>query len=606
MQLSFKTRITAALAAVLLVLSLAGCATETDEHENVTEAATQQSLISSDDIFTANDMETGYSEDGSVLISLADNGTTSTSESVIINGNTVTIKNEGDYVISGTLSDGSVIIDSTNTSKLRIILNGADISSSNTAPIYIKQADKVFMTLAQNSENTLSVTGEYVNTGEDNIDSAVFSKDDLTVNGSGTLNINASYGHGIVSKDDLNITSGIYNIAAASHGITGKDRVCIADGTFTIVSGKDGIRSENTEDTTLGYVYIGGGNYNMNTTGDGISASGYVQIEQGEFNIQSGGGSANGETHMDDMFGGGMYGGYQQSAEDSASEKGIKATGTLLICGGVFNIDSADDALHSNSDISITGGTFAIKSGDDGFHADSNTSISGGTITINESYEGIEGHSIDIKGGVITLNASDDGLNAAGGNDESGISGFGGKNDVFANDSEAYINISGGKLIADADGDGIDSNGALYVSGGETYVAGPTNSGNGSLDYGGEAVISGGIFIATGAQGMASNFSSSSTQGVAMLNTSSTQSGKIEIFADDGTSLASFSPNKSYNNIIISCPEMSKGNTYTVKYASASTEITLTDTVYGQGSGMPGGNMGGGNKDGGFGGKPRW
>lgn len=605
--MNFKRKFICILISLSIVICFAGCVSnkETAEDSTVSDNENISQLVSTNDIFTDNDIETGYDEAASVNITLSDNSSNSTSDAAFISGNTVTIKNDGTYILSGSLSDGSVIVDSTKNAKIRIVLNNVNIAATSTAPIYIKQADKVFITTATDSVNSLTVNGEFVNTGEDNIDSVIFSKDDLTLNGTGTLNISTQYGHGIVSKDDLKLTSGTYNITAASHAVSGKDCVCIAGGNYTFESGKDSIHSENNDDTALGYVYISGGTFDLTSSGDGVSSSVYTQIDGGKFSILAGGGNTNGETHMDNMFPGGMMGGYSSTEEDTVSAKGIKAGGQLVIAGGEFNIDSADDAIHSNADIKISDGIFTLSTGDDGFHADSNTSINGGTITINTGYEGIEGHTIDINGGNITLKASDDGLNAAGGNDESGMNGFGGRNDVFANDSDAYIKITGGKLIADADGDGIDSNGALYVSGGETYVAGPTNSGNGALDYGGEAQISGGIFIATGAAGMATNFGSASTQGVAMVNISSAQTDKIEIFDDNGNSLASYTPNKAYNNIVISCPGMSKGNTYSLTCGSVSTEIEMTDTVYGSGGGM-GGTGGMGGHGGMNGGKPRW
>lgn len=601
--MSFKKGIAYALIAVVMLMSFSSCSQQSTPTENTSEISTKQSLVLSDSIFSQSDRVTDFDTSESVSITLADGGSSASVSSVSVSNDTVTITAEGTYILSGNLSDGGIIIDSTKESKIHLIFNSVNISSSSTAPVYIRQADKVFITLNEGTQNTLCVNGEYKNNGEDNIDSAIFSKDDLTINGNGNLSINTAYGHGIVSKDDLNITGGSYYINSASHGITGKDRVCISDSTMTVVSGKDCIHAENAEDTTLGYLYIESGSFDLTSDGDGLSASAYAQIENGTFNIKAGGSSKNGETHQNDMFGGFQY--QTESTDDTTSAKGIKSASTLQINGGDFNIDSADDAVHSNADIYIQGGNFTIETGDDGFHADKNTRIDAGVIAIKESYEGIEGQSIDINGGSITLKASDDGLNAAGGNDESGMSGFGGRNDVFANDTNAYIKICGGRIIADADGDGVDSNGSIYIQGGETYVAGPTNGGNGSLDYGGEAIASGGTFIASGAQGMAANFSTSSTQGAAMVNINSTQTGAIEIMSADGTLLANFTPNKAYNNIVFTCPGMNKGNIYKINCGTASAEITLTDTVYGQSGGMGGnmhGGMGGGMPDR----KPRW
>lgn len=208
-----------------------------------------------------------------------------------------------------------------------------------------------------------------------------------------------------------------------------------------------------------------------------------------------------------------------------------------------------------------------------------------------ESYEGLEGLSIDIAGGDIDVTSSDDGLNAAGGNDSSGFEGGGG--DIFAVEEGAYIHISGGKLHVNASGDGIDSNGTLTISGGETYVSGPTNGANGSLDYNGEGVISGGIFVAAGSSGMAQNFSSSSTQGAMMVTVDVQTAGStISLSDSSGKELVSWVADKEYASVIVSCPEITEGDTYTLTAGSSTQEITMDTLVYG--SGGMGGQRGGG------------
>ncbi len=176
-------------------------------------------------------------------------------------------------------------------------------------------------------------------------------------------------------------------------------------------------------------------------------------------------------------------------------------------------LSSGDDGIHADSNVTIAGGTIDITKSYEGIegliHADSNVTIAGGTIDITKSYEGIEGLSIDVTGGESSVLASDDGMNAAGGNDSSGFEGPGPGGDQFASTEGAYIHISGGILHVNSSGDGIDSNGEITVSGGETYVSGPTNDGNGTLDYSGTAQITGGIFAASGSSGMAQNFDKS-------------------------------------------------------------------------------------------------
>lgn len=186
--------------------------------------------IYTSDMFTNRDKEIGYGESTSVKLTLNGDSISSSSSSVAISGSTATISEEGIYIISGTLDDGMIIIDADKNAKIQLVLDNASINSSTSAAIYVCKADKVFITLAAGSENTLSNGGEYIAIDDNNIDAVIFSKDDLTLNGSGILTINAGTGHGIVSKDDLVITGGTYNITAAGHGLSAKDSIRIADG----------------------------------------------------------------------------------------------------------------------------------------------------------------------------------------------------------------------------------------------------------------------------------------------------------------------------------------------------------------------------------------
>lgn len=497
-------------------LMLSGCNTKignTTQQTTESSTTTSSSVTETDtsDMFSDRDKEVGYDESESVTISLVDNSSSCESDAVSITENTITIKDEGTYILSGSLSDGMVIVEAEDADKVQIVLNGVSISNDQSAALYVRSADKVFVTTAFGTENTLEHNGSsYTAIDENNIDAAIFSKSDLTLNGEGTLTVTAQEGHGIVSKDDLVLTSGTYVITSASHGLSGKDSVRIANGSYTIVSGKDGIHAQNKDDSSSGFVYL-------------------------------------------------------------------------------------------------AGGTYTISAGDDGIHAASNVTISDGKIDIKQSYEGIEGLSIDIAGGEISVLASDDGINAAGGNDSSSSSeGFQGGDDQFASTEGAYIQISGGVLHVNASGDGIDSNGDITVSGGETYVSGPTNDGNGSLDYNGSAQITGGIFAASGSSGMAQNFDSSSTQGTIMVNIDE-QEGNTEISLLDSSSteLLSWTAEKQYSSIIISTPEIQQGETYTITTGTAEQSVTMDSLVYGsnaQGE-MPGnggerGDMKGGPRNG--------
>lgn len=599
--MSFKLKAAAAAAVLAVLLSACG-KTSPDQEGGLTElpsgdTASQSTSyataeLNTDDMFSDRDTDAGYDISSATAVSLSDK--------------TVTVNKEGTYILSGSISDGQIIVEADKTAKIQLVLNGVDITSSSSAPIYVKQADKVFITLADGSVNRLSNRSAFSADGDTNVDAVIFSKEDLTLNGGGSLEIDSA-GHGIVSKDDLVIASGDYSVSAASHAVSGKDSVRICGGSFVLTAGKDGIHAENSEDSSLGFLYVSAGDFNVKADGDGLSASAQLRLDGGTYAVTCGGGAENAAAQSsDDFFGFGRQTADQSSDESDVSCKGIKSSGSMWINGGTLTLDCADDGVHSNSDITVSGGEFSINSGDDGFHADAALAVSGGYILINESYEGLEGLSVEVAGGDIRLTADDDGINAAGGNDESGFTGRGGmmKPDSFAASSDSFVKISGGRLIIDAAGDGIDSNGALYVSGGETYVAGPTNSGNGALDFGSTAEISGGIFVATGSSGMSSNFSESSEQGAIMVNRNGGSGVTVTLKSSDGKTLISYTPDKDYSSVVLSHPEIRKGESYTVTVGSSTVNIDMTGTVYsengmsGMGGGMSGGMGGMGNRPG--------
>lgn len=539
--MSCNKRICAGMLAALVLL--AGGCRETDapflEETSGTASSGGESAtpvtetVDGGEMFTDRDLQQDYDPAEAVAIGLEGDAIRCEAAQVTVDGSTATITAAGTYRLSGSLSDGRVVVDADKTAKVQLVLDGVDITCATSAAIYVKQADKVFVTLAEGSRNTLANTAAFVAVDDNNIDAVLFSKEDLTLNGGGSLTVTAAYGHGIVSKDDLVITGGSYTVTAAGHGIAGKDSLRGAGGTLALTAGKDGLHAENADDATLGFLYVADGTFTITAEGDGLSASAGLQWEQGSLTVCSGGGSANAVQKAEDMFG---PGGWSQSSSatssDTTSAKGLKSTGDMLISGGTIQVDAADDALHSNADLTV-----------------------------------------------------------AGGNDQSG---YGGdmRPDTFATDADAYIRIAGGTLVVDADGDGVDSNGGLYVSGGETYVSGPTNGGNGALDYNGEATITGGIFVATGTTGMAQNFGNGSTQGAMLVNTGGDGAGQMTLQDSDGNTLLSRQLTKSYNSIVISCPGLQEGGSYTLTAGGQSVSVTMTSLIYGSQGGMGGGMMG--------------
>ena len=585
----------------IIALMLTGCTTYKNTDAGVLrDTSDKVTAVNTSSLYTASmfsDSDVNSEYDGGYEIMLSDNNIESTCDTLLISDSTVTVKDEGTYIISGQLSDGQIIVDAEKTDKIQLVLKGVDITSTCSAPIYVRQADKVFITLEQASDNYLRVTGNYVAIDENNIDSAIFSKEDLTLNGKGSLEISAQYGHGIVSKDELAICGGVITITSQKHALSGKDNVKISDSTLNLSSGKDGIHSENTDDQTLGYVYIASGNINIESGGDGIDAQTTLQIDGGNISIKSGGGASNGEQKTDDFFGRG-FGEYKTDLEsgtdtdtDTVSTKGIKGSGNVIINGGVISIDSADDSVHSNGDIKISAGQLDLSTGDDGIHADMSVLITSADILVRESYEGIEGLAIDVQGENIDITSSDDGMNAAGGNDQSGFGG--GPGHEISSDDDIYIKISGGNIKIDAGGDGIDSNGDLYIAGGETFVEGPENSGNGALDYNGSAEISSGNFIATCASGMEQGFTGESTQGSILVIVSNTMvNGTIALLDSSSNEILSYTPSKSYNSVLISCKDIKKGGTYILTSGGTTQTIEMEDIIY-DGSGSANGGFGG-------------
>ena len=389
-----------------LSLLLSGCQnTDTASASSTPASADTEpvSVIDTSALFSDRDLDGSYDESAAVPIQLTGETAACASDAVSIDGARITLLDEGTYLVSGTLTDGQIVVDADDTDKVQIVLAGTDITCADSAAIYSKNADKVFLTLAEGTENTLSNGGSYTAIDENNIDAVVFSKTDLTLNGSGSLTIDAQAGHGVVSKDELTVTGGSYTVTAAEHGMTGKDSLAVAGGTFTITSGKDGLHAENADDSSLGFLYVADGEFTIAAQGDAVSASGALQVDGGTFDLTTGEGSASVTMPAEESFApGGMGGGpggqngarphggpsaesgtpperadssdggqppefptqpageepasaaeteeVTDTAEDTVSQKGVKAEGALTINGGTFTVDSADDCIHSGGD----------------------------------------------------------------------------------------------------------------------------------------------------------------------------------------------------------------------------------------------------------------
>jgi len=550
---------------------------------NTSVAASETSATSVDDAFTkisqvvtyeANDNYTDFQADSSNLIQLNGKKVSIQGAGAEAKEGTVTIKAAGTYVVSGSLEDGQIVVDVADKGDVRLVLNGVNIQSSDSSSIYIKQAGKTIISLPEGTENIISDGATYakIDASAGEPSAAIFSSDDLTLNGTGKLVVRGNYNNGIQSKDDLKIMGGTYEVHAVDDGIIGRDLVAVKDGTFTVEAGGDGIKTTYDTDTEKGYVALEAGAYTITSGSDGIQASQSVLIDGGTFTVISGGGSKNGEVKVEETRRGP---GEMQPSEsttqsnetDTTSAKGLKAAGNLIVNNGTFQIDSADDSVHSNHHITINGGQFAIASGDDGVHADSAITVAGGKIDITKSYEGIESTNITIANGEIHVTASDDGINIGGGNDGSAINGRPGQNQFASSESSNNkLTITGGHVTVDSKGDGLDSNGSISMSGGTVIVYGPTSNGNGALDYDRTFDLSGGLLIAAGSAGMAQGPSEQSAQNAIVMTYPETQTAGTLVHLEDSTgkTIATFAPTKDYQTFVFSSPELKKDAAYTL------------------------------------------
>jgi hypothetical protein len=580
------------LLVLILVIALAACS----GNNAITVASTQavQSFSSSTSVnvtstvVAANSAEVALSEnskthdnpqdyvlDSSNEIPIVFNGSAITAgDGVTIEGSKATITAAGTYILSGSLTDGQLIVNTNKESTVRLVLNGVDIHSTTSAPIYILQAKETIIDLADNTENALSDGTSYVFATSDVTEpnAAIYSKADLTIFGNGSLTVAGNYQDGITSTDGLIISSGTIKVNAADDGIRGKDYLVVKSGNITINAQGTGIKSDNAVDATKGYISIEGGDIQVTSSGDAIEAATDVMITNGNITVTSGGGSNN-------------------QGDNSTSTKGIKGVIRVNIDGGNFTIDSADDAIHSNGSIVINNGTFQLATGDDGIHADATLEINGGTIGITNSYEGIESAVITINAGDIHLVSSDDGINGAGGNDGSGINQQqgGARQDKFASSSNVFLHIHGGYIFVDANGDGIDINGAVEMTDGVLIVNGPTANMNGALDYDNGFSMTGGFLLAAGSSGMAMAPDSSSSQAAVLIYFSSTLPANTLVHIQDSTGkdVLTFTPTKPIQSIAISSPDLVKGTTYTI-YTGGGSTGTVTDGVYKDGTYTPG------------------
>ena len=563
--------------------------------------------MSEEELFSDRDLDASYDASTAETITLS--GTTAT-----VSGSgaevgqasdgspVITVKKEGTYVVSGSLTDGQILVDVGDEDKVQLVLSGVTMSNDDSACIFVKNADKVFITLAEGTTNTLSDAGkEYTETDKDStVDGVIYAKDDVTFNGTGTLKITAGYKHGIVGKDDLKFIEGTYEVTAVKKGITANDSIRVKDGSFTIDAGDDGLHTSNGDEDGKGYIYIGRGTYQIKSGDDGIHAETDLLIKDGTINITESEEGLEGYTVTID----------NGDITIVASDDGINAAG-----GSSNTNDKTNGKSAGKSKDNVTGKS-ADKDKDKDKSVDSQEQDS--TKTTGDTAEGDldpseapgqNGQMPNFSGGengeMPTPPNGQDGEHPEfpGGKDgqmpnfqdgqmPGNFGGFGGRKGGFESDENAVITINDGKIYVNAGGDGLDSNGGVTINGGVIYVDGPTNAGNAALDMGTEMLVNGGTVVAAGSTGMDEAFSTGSKQYSIKYNFSSTQSAGTEVQLLDSTGVAimKYAPSKEYSSAILSSKDITDG-TYTIKAGSTEETVTVSSTV--TTAGTASGGMGG-------------
>lgn len=455
-----------------------------------------------------------------------------------LNGDSLNIYNEGIYIISGRINNGSINIDTSDNIKL--VFNNVYINNDNGSTIRIENVNNIILEMEEGSDNTLINSSEY--------EGCIYVKDNLILQGNGILRINSKYYDGIVVNDNLKIENGTYIINSNGDGIRGKDSVYIVDGEFNINSGADGIKSTN-RNALKGYINIDNGNFNINSVGDGIESATKLIINNGTFNIKTSNGSEISQTEKERYYNGRLN-------RDESSSKGLKARSNIIIMNGNISIDSKGDAIHSNNHIGIVDGIFNIKTNDDAFHADKDLIVDGGNIDVSMAFEGIEATNVTINNGKLNIIVSDDGINTSGNRDL-----FNTKYLLYGYGS---ITINDGDIYICSFGDGIDSNGSIVINGGKIHIDGPTDIGNGAFDYEMFFYVNGGEYIGVSSIGGAMNAVEDSKQDSILIKLPKICTGKLSLKDQEGNIITEYTPRKEYQSLVISNDKIDKNKQYTV------------------------------------------
>jgi len=546
---------------------------------------------------------------------------------VTVSKNVVTISSDGSYVLSGTLTDGYIVIK--KNTFVHLYLNEVTISTSTGSPFVFKKdeshTDPSVVTLVKGSVNTITDANlETYTSGDENDDgtfannAAFYAKRAVTFNGEGSLTVKSYYHAGIRTKGNLSILDGTFTINAYDNGIKGDTNLFLLGGDLNVTSlAGDGIKTDepDTTDTYSATLYnakFKDVNLTIDAKYDAIQVYNMVFFDGGTYNLTNYGKVANRSTYEKDYDldenGNKQYD--DNGDVELVSSKTIKTgldwasdmsdgSSSIYIKSGDFTIDSVDDAFNANNGLFVEGGTFEIKAGDDGMHADSVFEISGGTVNISTCYEGMEAAKMIFAGGDVSINSTDDGINAAN------------KHGSVADgqyDSACQIYFNGTNIYVSAAGDGIDSNGCAQFNDGTILIEGPSDSGNSAIDTNGGYVINGGTIIAAGSTGMLELPKSNGTQYSATLSATITKGTVIKFTDESGNTLYTYTATKTGGSVTYSSSKLALNGTYKL-YINGSLSKSWTQSVMsfsdvttsnGSNEGVPGGSgqPGGGNNKG--------
>lgn len=518
-----KARTAKALAsgalAFAMAIAMAGCSgSGTGAGEGSADANAESERPEVDLTFTDRDMDPSYDESSATLVTLTGNGATIDGEGAIADGTTITFAQEATYIVSGELDDGQLVVDAGDQDKLQIVLAGASVHNSSGPALLVSNADKVFLTLADGSVNAISDGTEYATGEDDNSDGAIFSRDDLTINGSGALEVNGNYKHAVVSKDDLRITGGQFAVVAVEDAFQGKNALKISDGNFSVEAGNDAFHSEYL-------FYAKGGSIDVITCVEGYEAE-KVIVDGGEHSIYATDDALNAAAAESDTTDGTSS---STSALDAAAPQGMSPQ------------SQPDGSAGQNAPQMPNGGDAGKGMRDD--MPGKGSDMNGGPDDMPEDMQGGGG-----RGGEAMPESS----------------------------SECLIQINGGTLNIVGLADALDSNGNIEINGGTLLVCGPSQGMDGAFTFDLEAQINGGEMLMLGSmdstQGM-----DSSEQAWSVVQASGKAGSTVELLDASGNMLLSMQAALDFSEAIVSSASIAYGSAYSIQIDGSQAEFTMSE-----------------------------